>query len=82
MKENQSLVKSKVIRLPKDDVEWFETTYPAYGSWTWFIRTALHMFRLEHEEVPDDIIKRAIQATVEESNATRNYTSDNKTGSL
>lgn len=57
----------KVIRVPENDARWFEETYPAYGSWTWFIQTVLRHFREAHETSPDDIVSQAARRTLEDS---------------
>ena len=45
--------RSTVLR---SDAEWFDATYPAYGSWTWFVEAALTSFREQHTVTPQDMI--------------------------
>lgn len=47
-------------QIPKDDAEWFESQYPMYGAWTWFIGAALAAFRAHHSIDPHDVIDAAV----------------------
>lgn len=57
----------KVVRIEKDDHDWFEENYPHYGSWTWFIRTTLKHFRELHEQSPAELLREAVGQTAEEA---------------
>ena len=47
----------KRVKIPEDDADWFESTYPMYGAWTWFIQTSLAKFRETHETTPEELIE-------------------------
>lgn len=57
----------KVVRIDRDDHDWFEKNYPHYGSWTWFIRTCLEKFRELHEQSSPELLDEAVKTTLEES---------------
>lgn len=59
----------KRIRIPEDDADWFDKTYPMYGAWTWFIQAALAKFRQYHIELsvnPEDLIDASVPKKLEE----------------
>lgn len=50
------------------DAEWFDETYPMYGSWSWFVATALISFRAQHTVTPEDMIDISTRHAYEEAN--------------
>jgi len=51
----------KRVKIPEDDAEWFENTYPMYGSWTWFVQTCLAKFRDAHETTPEELVELGLR---------------------
>lgn len=51
----------KNVHLPRDLVEWFDETYPMYGSWKWFFVTSLRRFKELHEVTPDELVELGIK---------------------
>jgi hypothetical protein len=57
----------KRVKIPEDDYEWFQETYPMYGAWTWFIQTSLAKFRESHAASPDELVELGLRALREET---------------
>ena len=55
-------------KVPLSDAEWFDETYPAYGSWSWLIEITLASFRAQHTVTPEDMINIATRQAYEEMN--------------
>ena len=51
----------KRVKIPEDDADWFENTYPQYGSWTWFVQTCLAKFRAAHDTTPEELIELGLR---------------------
>lgn len=51
----------KRVKIPEDDADWFETTYPQYGAWTWFVQTCLAKFRAVHSVTPEELIELGLR---------------------
>ena len=50
-----------IINIPAEDYKSFRTLYPAYGTWTWFVRECLASFLDLHSEDPNDLIKEVVR---------------------
>jgi hypothetical protein len=44
------------VKLDKEDVDWFETTYP-HASFSWMFTLTLKEFRALHTKTPADYVK-------------------------
>ena len=52
----------KIVELPRESVEKFESLYPQRGAWTWFIREVLIRFvELHNVSDRDELINLALQ---------------------
>lgn len=69
---------TKRVTIPEDDAEWFDSTYPQYGAWTWFVQTALAKFRAAHETTPEELIELGLREL--ERQANEHDTSDSPEG--
>ena len=51
----------KRVKIPEDDADWFENTYPMYGAWTWFVQSCLAKFREAHDTTPEELIELGLR---------------------
>jgi len=62
--KNEGVVR-KFIELNKDDLEWYEKTYPN-GSLTWILSMLFHEFRTATEHTPNEYAKIATESLQEQ----------------
>ena len=45
-----------IVRVPIEDYEEFKANYPAYGSWSWFVREILVRFNDLHKGDTEELL--------------------------
>lgn len=57
---NEELMVKKIMLIPREDMQKFESHYDHHGAFTNFVRSALVAFNELHDETREELIKMAV----------------------